>query len=100
MALAFMKDTITKEDKKNVLEKLKRIEGRIKGISTMVEDERQVQDIMMQVTASYEALRIVMKTLIKKHMEDSIAKGLISTNQEKRDETYEKLLNDIFKYVR
>ena len=94
-----MKDTITKEDKKNVLEKLKRIEGRIKGISTMVEDERQVQDIMMQVTASYEALRIVMKTLIK-HMEDSIAKGLISTNQEKRDETYEKLLNDIFKYVR
>ena len=82
MALAFMKDTITKEDKKNVLEKLKRIEGRIKGISTMVEDERQVQDIMMQVTASYEALRIVMKTLIKKHMEDSIAKGLISTNQE------------------
>jgi len=100
MALAFMKDTITKEDKKNVLEKLKRIEGRIKGISTMVEDERQVQDIMMQVTASYEALRIVMKTLIKKHMQDSIAKGLISTNQEKRDETYEKLLNDIFKYVR
>ena len=100
MALAYMKDTITKEDKKSVLEKLKRIEGRIKGIATMVEDERQVQDIMMQVTASYEALRIVMKTLIKKHMEDSMAKGLISTNQEKRDETYEKLLNDIFKYVR
>ena len=100
MALAYTKESITKEEKKDLLDKLNRIEGRIRGISKMVEDERQVEDIMMQITASYEALRVSMKTLIKKHMEDSITKGLISTNQIKRDETYEKLLNDIFKYVR
>ena len=100
MALAFTKESITKEDKKNILDKLNRIEGRIRGIGNMVENERQIEEIMMQMTASYEALRVVMKTLIKKHMEESVTKGLISTNQVKRDESYDKLLNDIFKYVR
>ena len=100
MALAFKSENMTKEDKKNLLDKLNRIEGRIRGIGNMVENERQVEEIMMQVAASYEALRIVMKTLVKKHMEESVAKGLISTNQVKRDESYDKLLNDIFKYVR
>ena len=100
MALAFTKESITKEDKKNILDKLNRIEGRIRGIGNMVENERQIEEIMMQMTASYEALRVVMKTLIKKHMEESVTKGLISTNQVKRDESYDKLINDIFKYVR
>ena len=100
MALAYSKETISKDEKKDVINKLNRIEGRIKGIVKMIDDERQVEEIMMQVSASYESLRVVMKTLIKNHMEDSITKGLISTNQTKRDETYDKLLSDIFKYVR
>ena len=99
MALAY-KETITKESKKDLQDKLKRIEGRIRGIANMVEDDRDVEDIMMQVTASYEALRVVMKNLVKKHMEDGVNKGLISTNSQKRDEAYDALINDIFKYVR
>ena len=100
MALAYKSDVITKDEKKELLNKLNRIEGRIRGIAKMVDDERQVEDIMMQISASYEALRIVMKQLIKKQMEDGVTKGLISTNPAKRDEAYEKLINDIFKYVR
>ena len=100
MALAYKSDVITKDEKKELLNKLNRIEGRIRGISKMVDDEREVEDIMMQISASYEALRIVMKQLIKKQMEEGVTKGLISTNQTKKDEAFEKLINDIFKYVR
>jgi len=100
MALAYKSDVITKDEKKELLNKLNRIEGRIRGISKMVEDNRQVEDVMMQISASYEALRVVMKQLVKKQMEEGVTKGLISTNQAKRDEAYEKLINDIFKYVR
>ena len=100
MALAYKTDVITKDEKKELLNKLNRIEGRIRGISKMVDDERQVEDVMMQISASYEALRVVMKQLVKKQMEEGVTKGLISTNQAKRDEAYEKLINDIFKYVR
>ena len=66
MALAYAKETITTDEKKELIEKLHRIEGRIKGITKMVDDDRQVNDIMIQVTASYEALRVAMKILIKK----------------------------------
>ena len=100
MALAYTKETITKEEKKELIEKLNRIEGRVRGINKMVEDDRNVEDIMMRVTATYESLRVVMKTLVKKHMEDFITKGIISTNQQKRDEAYNQLINDLFKYTR
>ncbi len=100
MALAYTKENISKDEKKDIVTKLNRIEGRIRGISKMVDDDRSTEEIMMQVSASYESLRVVMKTLIKNHMEQSITTGLISTNQTKRDETYDKLLSDIFKYVR
>ena len=95
-ALAIKHEIITKEDKKDVLDKLKRIEGRIRGISNMIEDSRNVEEVMMQVSASYEALRVVMKSLVKKHMEHSVSKGLNSTNASKRDEAYDHLINDIF----
>ena len=100
MALAYATETLKKDDKKDLIDKLSRIEGRIRGVSKMVDNERQIEDIMMQISASYESLRVVMKQLVKKHMEDSVTKGLISTNQTKRDEAYDKLVSDIFKYVR
>ena len=100
MSLAYATETLKKDDKKDLIEKLNRIEGRIRGISKMVDNERQIEDIMMQISASYESLRVVMKQLVKKHMEDSVTKGLISTNQTKRDEAYDKLVSDIFKYVK
>ena len=100
MALAYKTETITKEEKKELVDKLNRIEGRIRGISKKVEDDRLVEDIMMQVTAAYESLRVAMKSLIKKHMEEFVTKGLISTNQQKRDDAYNQLINDLFKYTR
>ena len=95
MALAYKTETITKEEKE-LVDKLNRIEGRIRGITKMVEDDRQVEDIMMQVTATYESLRVAMKSLVRKHMEEFVSKGLISTNQQKRDDAYNQLINDLF----
>ena len=56
-----------------MVDKLNRIEGRIRGFK-MVEDDRQVEDIMMQVTATYESLRVAMKSLVRKHMEEFVSK--------------------------
>ena len=92
--------SISKEEKKDVLTKLKRIEGRVRAISNMIDDSRNIEDVMMQVSATYESLRVVMKELVKKHVEQSVSKGLISTNASKRDEAYDNLVNDIFKYVK
>jgi len=47
---------INEETKKDVLPRLKKIEGQIKGIQKMVEKERYCIDIINQVTAAQRAL--------------------------------------------
>ncbi len=66
----------------------------------MINDNRSIEDVMMQLSSSYESIRVVMKHLIKKHMKNSMNKGLVSTNPSKRDEAYNDLVGTIFKYIR
>ena len=100
MAISIINKSLSNTDKTDITDKLKRVEGRIKGIVKMINDERQTEDVMMQLAATYESMRVAMKILIKQHMENSMSKGLISTNTVKKNEAYDRLLNDIFKYVR
>jgi CsoR family transcriptional regulator, copper-sensing transcriptional repressor len=50
------------------LARLKRIEGQIRGIHKMVEEERYCADILHQVSAAQEALRAVGRELIRNHL--------------------------------
>jgi DNA-binding FrmR family transcriptional regulator len=50
------------------LARLKRIEGQIRGIQKMVEDDRYCADILHQVSAAQEALRAVGRELIRNHL--------------------------------
>ena len=58
----------------------------------MVADDRNIEDILMQVTATYESIRVAMKTLIKKHMEEYITKGLRPINRKKTTLTMNSLI--------
>ena len=50
-------DILETEKKKEAQEKLKRIEGRIKGLSRMIDEGRSSTDVLMQLSAAHEALR-------------------------------------------
>lgn len=50
------------------LARLKRIEGQIRGIQKMVEDDRYCADILHQISAAQEALRAVGRELIRNHL--------------------------------
>lgn len=50
------------------LARLKRIEGQIRGIHKMVEDDRYCADIVQQVSASQHAMRAVGRELIRNHL--------------------------------
>ena len=55
------------EQKEEVTEKLKRIEGRVRGLSRMVEDDRDSVDILTQLSSTYESLRVVSKSIIRQY---------------------------------
>jgi DNA-binding FrmR family transcriptional regulator len=61
------------------LARLRRIEGQVRGISRMVEDERYCIDILMQIRAVRAALASVGDAILKDHVthcvENAIASG-------------------------
>jgi len=91
---------ITQDKKTHLLEKLKRIEGRVRGLQRMIDEDRNTVDILMQISASYEALRVVSKSMIQNFIEDSLPTGLMASNTEKRDEAYDQLLDVLYKYIK
>ena len=64
---------------KNCLRRLSRIEGQVRGVARMVEDERYCIDILTQIRAVQAALRGVEDEVLKDHMahcvEHAIASG-------------------------
>jgi DNA-binding FrmR family transcriptional regulator len=70
------------EGKKANLVRLKRIEGQVRGIQRMVEEERYCVDVLAQINAVEQALRAVSKELVKNHLRHCAAKALRGSEDE------------------
>lgn len=70
---------MSKEIKASCLKRLKRIEGQVRGIAGMVEDERYCIDVVTQIAAARAALRRVEEQILRDHVahcvEHAIASG-------------------------
>ncbi len=55
-------------NKKKTLQRLNRIEGQVRGIARMVEEDRYCIDIMTQIAAVHAALRKVEEALLSNHV--------------------------------
>lgn len=66
-------------DKEAVLKRLKRIEGQVRGIERMVEEDTYCIDVLTQVSAATKALQSVALILVGDHLNhcvaDAMAKG-------------------------
>jgi DNA-binding FrmR family transcriptional regulator len=80
--------------------RLRRIEGQIRGLQKMVEEDRYCADIITQVASVQEALRGVARNLMKNHLNHCAAKALRSGKKEETDAMYEELLELIYKHLR
>jgi DNA-binding FrmR family transcriptional regulator len=56
------------EDKAAVLKRLRRIEGQVRGLQRMVEDDRYCIDVLEQVSAATRALQSVALALLDDHL--------------------------------
>ncbi len=60
-------------DRTRNLARLKRIEGQVRGIAQMVEDDRYCVDVLTQIAAVQSALRAVGKELLRHHLKHCVA---------------------------
>jgi CsoR family transcriptional regulator, copper-sensing transcriptional repressor len=80
--------------------RLRRIEGQIRGLQKMVEDDRYCADIITQVASVQEALRGVARNLMKNHLHHCAAKALESGKKQQTEAMYDELLELIYKHLR
>ena len=80
--------------------RLRRIEGQIRGLEKMVEEDRYCADIITQVASVQEALRGVARNLMKNHLQHCAARALESGNKEQSEAMYDELLELVYKHLR
>lgn len=76
----------SEKEMKALISRLNRIEGQVRGIKAMVEDERYCVDIMTQVSAIQSALNSFNKELLAKHIKSCVVEDIQKGNEEIVDE--------------
>jgi CsoR family transcriptional regulator, copper-sensing transcriptional repressor len=80
--------------------RLRRIEGQIRGLQKMVAEDRYCGDIIVQVASVQEALRGVARNLMKNHLHHCAAKALQSGKKHETEAMYDELLELIYTHLR
>ena len=78
----------TEKEYKDLLNRLSRIEGQVRGIKRMVEEDTYCTDILIQVSAVNAALNSFNKVLLGNHLRTCVANDI----REGHDETIDELL--------
>ena len=90
-------DPILKEANRK---RLRRIEGQIRGLQKMVEEDRYCGDIITQIASVQEALRGVARNLMRNHLHHCAGKALRSGKREEAEKMYDELLELIYAHLR
>ena len=91
---------VDRQLKEASLNRLRRIEGQIRGLQKMVEEDRSCADILVQMASVQEALRGVGRNLMKNHLQHCATKAIASGKPKEASEMYDELLELIYRHLR
>jgi DNA-binding FrmR family transcriptional regulator len=85
--------------KQRNLTRLRRIEGQVRGLQKMVEEDRYCADIMVQIASVHEALRAVGRELMRNHLKHC-ASSAIRSGEAEAEAMYDELIEMIYRNSR
>lgn len=81
------------------LKRLRRIEGQVRGLQKMVEEDRYCADVLTQISSVQEALRGVGRELMRNHLKHC-ATSAIRAGDDEAEAMYDELVNLMYKHSR
>ncbi|MBP5309874.1 MAG: metal-sensing transcriptional repressor [Lachnospiraceae bacterium] len=84
--MANKKTIRTADQKKNLTNRLKRLEGQIRGLEKMIEDDAYCNDILQQSLSVSSAVDGFNQELLKYHLKGCVTEGIKNDNEEIIDE--------------
>jgi DNA-binding FrmR family transcriptional regulator len=88
------------EIKHTIGTRLRRIEGQVRGLQKMVEEERYCGDVLMQLSSVQEALRGVGRGLLHNHLKHCVTEAIRSGDPEQADAMYDELMELMYRNAR
>ena len=79
------------EEKKRLLNRLARIEGQVRGVRGMVEEDAYCTDVLLQVSAIRSALEAFQRELLSEHIRTCVSKDIRAGKKETVEELIETL---------
>jgi CsoR family transcriptional regulator, copper-sensing transcriptional repressor len=93
------KQVDSSEIKKNLLTRLNKIEGQIKGIQKMIESEKTCGDVLTQISATRAAINKVGVLLLEKYTKDCIM-NTIDSAENFNEKVLDDFLTNIQKFIK
>tara|TARA_B100000965_G_C19407825_1_gene676278 strand:+ start:34 stop:306 length:273 start_codon:yes stop_codon:yes gene_type:complete len=84
-------------EKDALLKRLKRIEGQVKGIHKMIEDDRYCNDILVQIAAVRSAINKVGGLILENHLKGCVKNSIINDPD---GESIDELINTMIKFIK
>lgn len=81
---------------KDLMNRLKRVEGQVRGIEAMVENNAYCPDILVQVSAVTSALNSFSRVLLSQHMKTCVRNDILAG----KDETIDEILDTLRKMMK
>jgi CsoR family transcriptional regulator, copper-sensing transcriptional repressor len=85
--------------KESNLKRLRRIEGQVRGLQKMIEEDRYCADILTQISSVQEALRSVGRELMRNHLKHCATQAIRSGGAD-AEATYDELIEMIYRHSR
>ncbi len=85
------------EHKKKILDGLRRVEGQVRGVQRMMEDERYCVDVLNQITAARMALARLAMIVLDDHVKGCVSKAI--QEEDSADSTIEEMMDVIRKML-
>jgi DNA-binding FrmR family transcriptional regulator len=85
------------EDKQNLLRRLRRVEGQVRGIQRMLEEDRYCVDVLIQLAAVRAALDKVGLALIEDHTRGCVRNALVNNQG---DEAIDELMDVLAQFLK
>lgn len=87
-------------DKDALNRRLKRIEGQVKGIQKMIDEDRYCVDILVQVSAIRSAINKVGSIILENHIKGCVSESLKHDDEQISQEMIAELMDTVTKFTK
>ncbi|MFB6230403.1 MAG: metal-sensitive transcriptional regulator [Salinibacter sp.] len=83
---------VSDADREEIRSRLSRIEGQIRGLKRMVDEDRYCGDILDQIHSVQQALKSVGRAITRNHLETCVTDALRSGDEQAAQESYDEIM--------